>query len=85
MTVADRIVRDLHRSADVVVGFALGSAGAAAAASWDLTHPLPVSRTPDDPSPLSDRTLKGIGDDAGAAATAGAGEDIEGERIGRLA
>lgn len=38
-----RIVRDSHWAADVVVGFALGSAGAAAAAWWDLTHPLPAS------------------------------------------
>jgi membrane-associated phospholipid phosphatase len=34
-----RIVRDAHWAADVVVGFALGAAGAAAAAWWDLTHP----------------------------------------------
>jgi membrane-associated phospholipid phosphatase len=36
-----RIVRDSHWAADVVVGFALGSAAAAAAAWWDLTHPVP--------------------------------------------
>ena len=34
-----RLVRDSHWAADVVVGFALGSAAAAAAAWWDLTHP----------------------------------------------
>jgi membrane-associated phospholipid phosphatase len=54
-----RIVRDSHWAADVVVGFALGSASAAAAAWWDLRHPPPVpAMAPDDPSPLSDRTLK---------------------------
>jgi membrane-associated phospholipid phosphatase len=54
-----RIVRDSHWAADVVVGFALGSAGAAAAAWWDLTHPprLPIL-APGDPPVLSELTLK---------------------------
>jgi membrane-associated phospholipid phosphatase len=52
-----RIVRDAHWTADVVVGVALGSAGAAAAACWDLTHPLRgASRAPEHSSPLSTPT-----------------------------
>jgi len=35
-----RIVLDAHWSLDVVAGFALGAAGAAAAAWWDTSHPL---------------------------------------------
>jgi membrane-associated phospholipid phosphatase len=54
-----RIVRDSHWAADVVVGFALGSAGAAAAAWWDLRHPLPIALlAPGDPQVLSELTLK---------------------------
>jgi membrane-associated phospholipid phosphatase len=54
-----RIVRDSHWAADVVVGFALGSAGAAAAAWWDRRHPLPAPlRAPDDPRVLSKLTEK---------------------------
>jgi membrane-associated phospholipid phosphatase len=54
-----RIVRDAHWAADVVVGFALGSAGAAAAAWWDLTHPPRVSiLAPDGPQSLSGLTPK---------------------------
>jgi undecaprenyl-diphosphatase len=34
-----RIVLDAHWSLDVVAGFALGAAGAAAAAWWDASHP----------------------------------------------
>jgi membrane-associated phospholipid phosphatase len=52
-----RIVRDSHWAADVVVGFALGSAGAAAATWWDLSYP-PRVPTPDEPHALSDLTLK---------------------------
>jgi membrane-associated phospholipid phosphatase len=33
-----RIVLDAHWSLDVVAGFALGAAGAAAAAWWDASH-----------------------------------------------
>jgi membrane-associated phospholipid phosphatase len=35
-----RIVLDAHWTLDVVAGFALGAAGAAAAAWWDASHPL---------------------------------------------
>jgi membrane-associated phospholipid phosphatase len=35
-----RIVLDAHWSLDVVAGFALGGASAAAAAWWDASHPL---------------------------------------------
>jgi membrane-associated phospholipid phosphatase len=54
-----RIVRDSHWAADVVVGFALGSAGAAGAAWWDCLHPpqAPI-RAPDDPQVKSELTLK---------------------------
>jgi hypothetical protein len=50
---------DSHWAGDVVVGFALGSAGAAAATWWDLTYPprVPVP-APDEPHALSDLTLK---------------------------
>lgn len=34
-----RIVLDAHWSLDVIAGFALGAAGAAAAAWWDASHP----------------------------------------------
>ena len=34
-----RVVLDAHWSLDVVAGFALGAAGAAAAAWWDASHP----------------------------------------------
>jgi membrane-associated phospholipid phosphatase len=54
-----RIVRDSHWAADVVVGFAVGSAGAAAGAWWDCLHPPPVRLiAPDDPHVLSELTLK---------------------------
>jgi membrane-associated phospholipid phosphatase len=43
-----RILRDAHWAGDVIVGFALGSAGAAAAAWWDLTHQV-RRRAPNDP------------------------------------
>jgi undecaprenyl-diphosphatase len=36
-----RMVLDAHWMLDVVAGFALGAAGAAAAAWWDAAHPLP--------------------------------------------
>ena len=36
-----RMVLDAHWMLDVVAGFALGAAGAAAAAWWDSAHPLP--------------------------------------------
>jgi membrane-associated phospholipid phosphatase len=36
-----RMVLDAHWTLDVVAGFALGAAGAAAAAWWDLSHPFP--------------------------------------------
>jgi len=36
-----RMVLDAHWTLDVVAGFALGAAGAAAAAWWDASHPLP--------------------------------------------
>jgi membrane-associated phospholipid phosphatase len=40
-----RMVLDAHWTLDVVAGFALGAGGAAAAAWWDLSHPLsPVTR-----------------------------------------
>jgi membrane-associated phospholipid phosphatase len=35
-----RIVLDAHWPLDIVAGFALGAAGAAAAAWWDASHPL---------------------------------------------
>jgi undecaprenyl-diphosphatase len=38
-----RIVLDAHWTLDVVAGFALGAAGAAAAAWWDAAHPLPAA------------------------------------------
>jgi membrane-associated phospholipid phosphatase len=44
-----RMILDAHWMLDVVAGFALGAAGAAAAAWWDASHPLPpagASRTP---------------------------------------
>jgi undecaprenyl-diphosphatase len=47
-----RMVLDAHWMLDVVAGFALGAAGAAAAAWWDASHPLPASgprRPPPDP------------------------------------
>jgi hypothetical protein len=54
-----RIVSDSHWAADVVVGFALGSAGAAAAAWWDCLHPPQVPILADDaPQLLSARALK---------------------------
>ena len=37
-----RMVLDAHWTLDVVAGFALGAAGAAAAAWWDLSHPPPL-------------------------------------------
>jgi undecaprenyl-diphosphatase len=36
-----RVILDAHWTLDVVAGFALGAAGAAAAAWWDAAHPLP--------------------------------------------
>jgi undecaprenyl-diphosphatase len=36
-----RMVLDAHWPLDVVAGFALGAAGAAAAAWWDASHPRP--------------------------------------------
>ena len=36
-----RIVLDAHWPLDVIAGFALGAAGAAAAAWWDVSHPPP--------------------------------------------
>jgi membrane-associated phospholipid phosphatase len=36
-----RMVLDAHWTLDVVAGFALGAAGAAVAAWWDASHPLP--------------------------------------------
>ena len=36
-----RMVLDAHWTLDVVAGFALGAAGAAAAAWWDASHPVP--------------------------------------------
>jgi undecaprenyl-diphosphatase len=38
-----RMVLDAHWMLDVVAGFALGGAGAAAAAWWDAAHPLPLA------------------------------------------
>jgi undecaprenyl-diphosphatase len=38
-----RMVLDAHWMLDVVAGFALGAAGAAAAAWWDAAHPLPLA------------------------------------------
>ena len=43
-----RMVLDAHWPLDVVAGFALGAAGAAAAAWWDASHPV-------DPPPASTR------------------------------
>jgi undecaprenyl-diphosphatase len=37
-----RMVLDAHWTLDVVAGFALGAAGAAAAAWWDASHPFPA-------------------------------------------
>lgn len=51
-----RIILDAHWAADVVVGFALGAAGAAAAAWWDLAHP--PRRRPS--APESPRVLPGF-------------------------
>ena len=39
-----RMVLDAHWTLDVVAGFALGAAGAAAAAWWDASHPAPRGR-----------------------------------------
>ena len=44
-----RIVLDAHWPLDVVAGFALGAAGAAAAAWWDATHPPPRPKEPHAP------------------------------------
>jgi membrane-associated phospholipid phosphatase len=41
-----RIVLDAHWSLDVLAGFALGAAGAAAAAWWDASHPPGPPRVP---------------------------------------
>lgn len=41
-----RMVLDAHWTLDVVAGFALGAAGAAAAAWWDASHPLPRAGAP---------------------------------------
>jgi len=44
-----RIVLDAHWPLDVVAGFALGAAGAAAAAWWDAAHPPSRPREPHPP------------------------------------
>jgi undecaprenyl-diphosphatase len=40
-----RMVLDAHWTLDVVAGFALGAAGAATAAWWDASHPLPSTES----------------------------------------
>jgi len=41
-----RMVLDAHWPLDVLAGFALGAAGAAAAAWWDASHPRPERESP---------------------------------------